>query len=105
MAPTPALSFACHGVESGSHTRNCRETPANCVVERPRHGPKPGDRTEVDERPLDDGARNAVDRGDPSPIQICDAVHNDAGRHGRMRSGDCDLDEPCVVDESKQCCG
>ena len=98
-------SFACHRIESGSHTRNRRETPAYSAVEGARHDPNPCDRTEIDERPLDDGARNADDRGDPSPIQICDAVHNDAGRHGRMRSGDGDLDEACVVDESKQCRG
>jgi hypothetical protein len=85
-------SFARYGIERRSHAHHRRQAAAKSAIECPRHDPKPCDRTQVDERPLDDGAWNAVDRRDPSVIQIGYAMHDDASRHRRLRSGNGDLD-------------
>lgn len=98
-APAP---FARHRVESGSHAGHRRQATAKSAIERPRHNPKPRDRAEVDERPLDVGARNAVDHRDPSATQVRDAMNDNAGRHGRLPSGDGDLDEASVVVKQSQ---
>ena len=74
-------SLARYGIERRSYVRHRRQPAANRTVKRPRHSAEPCDCTEIDERPLDDGGGNAVHRGDPSVIQIGDAVHDDAGRH------------------------
>jgi hypothetical protein len=96
-------SLARQSIERRSDPGHRRHAAANRAVTRPRHSPEPCDRTEVDKRPLDDGARNAVDRRDPPEIQIGDAVHDDAGRHWPLGSSDGDLDETNVgVDESRE---
>ena len=99
-------SLARHGIERRSDPGHRRQAAANRAVKRPRHSAEPCDCTEIDERPLDDGARNAVDRGDPSVIQIGDAMHDDAGRQWPLGSSDGDLDETNVgVDESQESSG
>ena len=89
-------SLARQGIERCADPGHRRHAAANRAVKRPRHNPEPCDRTEVDKRPLDDGARNAVDRRDPPAIQIGDAVHDDAGRHWPLCSSNGDLDETSV---------
>jgi hypothetical protein len=96
-------SFARYGIERRSDPRHRRQPAANRAVKRPRHDPERCSCTEVDERPLDDGARNAVHRGDPSAVQIGDAVHNDAGGHWGPWSSNGDLDGSGLgVEESQE---